>query len=178
MFLKCWEVSEEEGRGTGLVEKRIFFLKNIWSWCGRGEVPIHYALVGGGRGGVHPVCTCWEYYGLTGVKECWRKTLESDEQVQHWQARHSLQVDRAQCNSKQKATTHFTTSENQQRKHSESLPQYTTHTAQQLVHRFWAIGQPKLFSYLLAPNIKIHRVFLESTFTSTNNQSHLVALWL
>ena len=51
MFLKCWEVSEEEHRGTGLVEKRIFFLKNIWSWCGRGGgVPIHYALVGGGRG--------------------------------------------------------------------------------------------------------------------------------
>ena len=49
MFLKCWEVSEEEGRGTGLVEKRIFFLKNIWSWCGRGGVPIHYALVGGGE---------------------------------------------------------------------------------------------------------------------------------
>ena len=120
-----------------------------------------YSLCIGWRreGGVHPVCTCWEYYGLTGVKECWRKTLESDEQVQHWQARRSLQVGRAQCNSKQKATTHFTTSENQQRKHSESLPQYTTHTAQQLVHRFWAIGQPKLFSYLLAPNIKIHRVW-------------------
>ena len=51
MFLKCWEVSEEEGEGTGLVEKRIFFLKNIWSWCGRGGgIPIHYALVGGGRG--------------------------------------------------------------------------------------------------------------------------------
>ena len=27
MFLKCWEVSEEEGEGTGLVEKRIFFLR-------------------------------------------------------------------------------------------------------------------------------------------------------
>ena len=31
-----------------------------------------------------------------------------------------------------------------------------THTAQQLIHRFWAIGQPKLFSHLLAPNINIH----------------------
>ena len=91
MFLKCWDVFEEEGRGTGLVEKRIFFLKNIWSWCGKGGgVPIHYALVGGGRGGVHPVCTCWEYYGLTGVKECWRKTLESDEQVQHYVASAAL----------------------------------------------------------------------------------------
>ena len=62
MFLKCWEVSEEEGRGTGLVEKAYFFHKifgMVWKRRGPYSLCIGWRREGGSPSSVHLLRVLW-----------------------------------------------------------------------------------------------------------------------
>ena len=90
---------------------------------------IHYSLV---EVGGASVCTCWEYYGLTGVKECWGKHLSRMNKFMEEQ--HSASIEPSintptQCGSNTTRPPLTSRLEDQQRKHSNPLLQYTTHPA-------------------------------------------------